>query len=201
MHALLFVPGNRYWHSAARITLGHCTSCLFQALSWSQRDILNLSIHWEGTQALTALMKKHYGVDICRLPPGTLLSEATTGIHSKPVSKARIWSQLTRKPRKDTQLCSCHVSTWKRGGKNIAWECCNQASLCGKQRKATEDTINRHQQCCLKSKLSLLCRFWVIKRIRRMEVCKSSLSAEVTSITAANRGTGTKQITSYDCSS
>ena len=112
--------------------------------------------------------------------------------------KARIWSQLTRSQGKTpgTQLCSCHASTWKRAGKNIAWECCNQASLCGKQRKATKDNINRCQWCCLKSRLfavHILSRFRVIERIRRMEVYTSSLSAEVINIATADQGTTTKQ--------
>lgn len=104
------MPGNQYWHSTARITSGQWESRLLQACSWSYRDIQSPSIHWKGTQALKALAKKRYGEGICRLPPGTQRSEATTSIHCKAESKAGIWSQLTRKPRKDTRHPAVLVS-------------------------------------------------------------------------------------------
>lgn len=85
---------------------------------------------------------------------------------------------------------------WKKAGKNIAWEGFNQTSLCCKQRKATEDTINRCQLRCLKSTLfavHTLSRFQVTERLKRMEVCTSSLSAEVINRATAEQGTTTKR--------
>lgn len=66
-------------------------------------------------------MKKHYGEDICRLPPGTLLSEATTSLHCKAVyAKSQDLKSAYKKPRKDTRhpavLMSCvHMKkSWEK---------------------------------------------------------------------------------------
>lgn len=55
-------------------------------------------------------MKKHYSEDICRLPPGTQLSEATISTQGKAGSKARNPKSAYKKAKERHQAPSCaHV--------------------------------------------------------------------------------------------